>query len=168
MIYINNNYIDKYITYKNLKQSIYRYKFKIKDLENELEFIIKMSGPGKVQAQNYELKTGSYKAENVNDLYEEIKKLSLQINELKSELDILTQKKLRAEWVIENDLNSIEKKVLYLREIEELSLWEIALEVDRSYNWVRHLSSRIDKKIEKVIKSKKVAITTQNNTIKRN
>jgi len=127
-----------------------------------------MSGPGKVQAQNYELKTGSYKAENVNDLYEEIKKLSLQINELKSELDILTQKKLRAEWVIENDLNSIEKKVLYLREIEELSLWEIALEVDRSYNWVRHLSSRIDKKIEKVIKSKKVAITTQNNTIKRN
>lgn len=166
MIYIinNNKYIDNYITYRNLKRSIYRQKFKILDLENELNFIIERAGPQDVRAQSYDLKSGSSKVENVNRLYEEIINLSKQINKLKQELIFLEQKKLKAEWVIENDLNTTEKQVLYLREIEELSLWEIAIEVDRSYDWVRHVSSKVDKKIEKVIKSKKVLKTTQNNT----
>lgn len=167
MIYIvnnNNKYIDKYITYKNLKQLIYKQKYKIKDLEDELNYIITRAGPKEVQAQNYDLKSGSGKVENVNRLYEEIIKLSMQIKELKEELNLLEQKKLKAEWVIENDLTTIEQQVLYLREIEGLPLWEIAIEVDRSYDWVRHLSSKIDKKIEEVIKSKKITKTTQNNT----
>ena len=166
MIYIinNNKYIDNYITYRQLKRSIYRQKFKILDLENELNFIIERAGPQDVQAQSYDLKSGSGKVENVNRLYEEIIKLSMQIKELKEELNLLEQKKQRAEWVIENDLNTTEKQVLYLREIEGLSLWEIAFEIDRSYDWVRHVSSRVDKKIEEVIKSKKVLKTTQNNT----
>lgn len=139
-------------------------KFKIKDREDELQFMIKKAGPKEVQAQSYDMRSNSLKVEDVKALYKEIENLSKQIKELKDELEVLQQQKLKAEWVIENDLTTIEQQVLYLREIEGLTLWEIAIEVDRSYDWVRHLSSKIDKKIEEVIKSKKITKTTQNNT----
>lgn len=168
MIYIgndNNNYIDSFINYKNLKRLIYKQKFKIKDLEDELNYIITRAGPKDVQAQSYDMRFNSPKVENVEALYKEIENLAKRIKGLKDELEVLQQQKLKAEWAIENDLTTIEQQVFYLREIEGLTLWEIAIEVNRSYDWVKHINARINKKIKEAIKSKNLSKTTPNNTL---
>ena len=143
--------VKNYITYKKLKNDIFSLKIKISNLEYELELL--KGGPKDVKAQNYDLNSGSAIVINIKDLYRRIETTSKEINECKKELLKLEFARDDLEDWLNYESTKLEKKVFYYREVEELSLKDISEELDVSYDYIKQVSSKINKKIENVLKT---------------
>ncbi len=152
--------VKTYLTYKKLKHEIYSLKCKIANLEYELELL--KGGPKDVKAQNYDQKTGTPFIVNINEVYKRISETSKQINQLKTRLIDLEYARDDLEDWLNYESTKLERKVFYYREIEGFSLKEISEEVDVSYDYIRQISVKINKKIEKFLK-----IVTKTHKIKK-
>ncbi len=144
--------VRRFITYKKLNEEIFLIKIRINNLERDLDRLKYNSGPKDVQAQNYDLKSGSPYVLNINDLYGEIEKTSKEINKWKKKLLELEFSKDDLEDWLKYDSTKLEKKVFYYREVEEMSLKDISEELGVSYDYVREINVKINKKMEKFLK----------------
>jgi len=142
--------VKNYITYKKLKNDIFSLKIKISNLEYELELL--KGGPKDVKAQNYDLKSGSSYVLNINDLYKRIETTSKEINSCKKRLLELEFARDDLEDWLNYESTKLEKKVFYLKEVEEMNLKGISEELDVSYDYIREVSANITKKIDKFLK----------------
>ena len=145
--------VKPFITYKKLNEEIFSTKIRINNLERDLDRLKYNAGPKDVKAQNYDLKSGSPYILNVNDLYGEIEKVSREINKWKKKLLELEFAKDDLEDWLKYESTKLEKKVFYYREVEEMSLKDISEELSVSYDYVRVVSSKVNKKMEKFLKS---------------
>lgn len=143
-----------YAKYKNLDNQIFHIKLRIKTLEMEKEKMIKLSGPGEVRTQTYDTRAGSAGSYyiSVQDLYDDLAKILKELKEWRQELKILINKKDDLEDFLARETTKVERKVFYYRDIEGMSLKEISEELGYSYQYIREVSTKLDKNIKKFLK----------------
>lgn len=144
--------VKRFITYKKLNDEIFSIKLIINNLERDLDRLKYSSGPQDVKAQNYDLKSGGSYIISVNDLYKDIEIVSKEIRKWKEKLLELEYAKDNLEDWLKYDSTKLERKVFYYREVEEMSLKDISEEIGTSYQYIREINVKINKKMEKFLK----------------
>jgi DNA-directed RNA polymerase specialized sigma subunit len=143
--------LEENINYYKLNDQIFDQRLKIKDLEQEIKWLIKKSGPRDVQAQDYSTSGGGSGFKNVSELYRQIEEMSKQIQKERIRLNELLNLKTKVIKVLKCNLNKTERRVFMLSYIKEYTLVEIAIELDKNYSYIRRVSLNIDKKLKVVV-----------------
>jgi len=132
---------------KELKEDIELIKMRLRGLGEERKLLVKNleKGPSDVSSIAYDgMPKGSPEHRDIiywistlsrceHNIFLEIETLKIKENTLKEIYNKI------------NGFNDLEKKVIFLKEVEGKNLKEIAAEIGYSYDWVRKINAKIQK-----------------------
>ncbi len=136
-------------SYKELKEDIELIKMRLKGLEEERELLVKNleKGPSDISSIAYDgMPKGS---QEYRDIIYWIKALERCERNIYLETETLKIKENTLESINSkiNSYHGVEKKIIYLKEVEGKNLKEIAAEIGYNYDYIRRIHANANKKV---------------------
>jgi len=131
--------------YRDLLQDIEMWTIRMDDLKEERRRLTKkmIQPPATRLCANYTGMPGAgYMVINLPDYWARIQRIDQQIEECKEILSLKYEHKQRMEAVM-SQMDKIENRVAYMRDVQGKKLHEIAKEVHLSEGYVRQISMRV-------------------------
>lgn len=132
-------------TYHDLCKEIEVLELRAEEIELQVKRIhSKMSpGPSTRMVASYEGMPGAGMAVySFTNLYDDLHTITSELDEVYDILALKCEYKLRMEAKM-SEFEGIENKVAYERDIQRKPLFQIAKEMDYSYDWIRKISQRV-------------------------
>lgn len=144
--------MDRLQSYRDLCKEIELWEIRLDDLEQERRIIVRqmMTPPQTKLCANYDsLPGGGMMVIDFPKAWGHMQSIEQRIAECKDVLSLKREAKKRMEKVM-SQLDTIEYKVAYMRDIEHKPLKTIAEDIGYSYEWTRKISMRVKRLREKV------------------
>lgn len=144
--------MDRLQSYRDLCKEIELWEIRLWDLEQEKRLLLKqmITPPQAKLCANYDGIPGAgMMVLDFPKAWSESVDIERRINECKDVLSLKREAKKRMESVM-GQMDKLEYKVAYMRDIEQMKLEDIAKKLDYSYDWIRKISTRVKRVREKV------------------
>lgn len=132
-------------SYKDLCKEIEMWKYRVEAYEAEIEALkklAKLNGPGYIQAIDYTQPSVQGTSQiGFEEALIRLGQLESHIFIHENAIEKMEQSKDHIEKEIK-ELDGLDKKVVYMRDIEDKTLKDIANELNYGYDWIRKISAR--------------------------
>lgn len=137
--------MDKLESYRDLLKEIELWEIRLDDLNKERNYLVKkMSRPpiNKLTANYDGMPKAGMAVVDFVGMWDRVREIDEKIGIAQDILSLKREAKRKMEKVM-SEMDTLEYKIAYGRDVERKPLYEIAQELGYSYGWIRQCSMRI-------------------------